>query len=186
VPGIYDLRNITPATYEIELLDKPGELAEAQDILERIKSPNAASKPYYSGVFKHWYSRLNRALPIDMLWSEVYQAGSQGAGRPVFERRPEAAGPEAAARLAKQLSRSPNYYRGPYGRSGFAIHTDQWEDPDRLSDPAYAGKPELRDFRFRDTNGCLKVRPACLELLDEFVSEQAGQGRRVQVEVREE
>ncbi|MCX5794779.1 MAG: hypothetical protein NTY77_04725 [Elusimicrobia bacterium] len=184
VPGVYDLRNITPQQYEIELLDKPE--SKDQDIVDRIKSPDSKPKPYYSGVFKHWYSRRNLAAPIDLIWSEAYQAGSQGEGRPVFERRPEPSAPESAARLAKQLARAPDYYRGPYGRSGFAIHTDQWEDRDRLFDPAYAGKPEVKDFRFRDTNGCLKVRPACLELLDEFVSEQAGKGRRVQVEVREE
>jgi hypothetical protein len=152
MPGIYDLRNITPRDYEITWLDKPEAPAADADILARIKSPDARPKPYRSGAWKHWYSRLNSAVPIDMLWSAEYSRGR---------------------------------YPGPYGRSGFAIHTDQWEDPERRLDPAYAGRPELEDFRFRDTNGCLKVRPACLELLNEFVAEQAAKGRRVQCEVRQ-
>jgi hypothetical protein len=152
VPGIYDLRNITPQDTEIVLLDRSEHLAGAADILARIKSPDSRPKPYRSGAWMHWYSRLNSAVPIDMLWSEDY---------------------------------APSGERRPYGRSGFAIHTDQWEDPQRRADPANAGRPELTDFRFRDTNGCLKVRPACLELLNEFVSEQAALGRRVQCEVRQ-
>ena len=47
VPGIYDLRNITPESYEIELLDDPQPLAGAKDILARIKSPDSRPKPFH-------------------------------------------------------------------------------------------------------------------------------------------
>ena len=124
-------------------------------------------------------------MPIDMVWAEDYQAFSQGAGVPVFERRSLADSPQARARQAKQLARNARYYYGPFGRTGWAIHTDQWDDPQRGLDPAYAGRPELSNFLFRDTNGCVKVRPDCLALLNLFVDEQSGKKRRVQCEVRE-
>jgi hypothetical protein len=181
VPGVYDAGLISPERCEVELLNSPADLAHDADTKARVASKSSGRKPCYSGVWKHWYSRTNAAVPIDLRWSET----ENGSERPVFERRPEAASAAAKSRMAKQLSRDPRYYVGPYGRSGFALHTDRWEDPERLNDPSYAGKYESRDFRFRDTNGCVKVRPACLLLLDEFVSEQERLGRRVQFELRE-
>ncbi|HAM34632.1 MAG TPA: hypothetical protein DCP85_01730 [Elusimicrobia bacterium] len=185
LPGIYDLRNISPREYEIELLNKPEELGGDADIAARIANPDGSPKARFSGVWKHWYSRTNQAMPIDMVWAEDYQAFSQGAGVPVFERRSLADSPQARARQAKQLARNARYYYGPFGRTGWAIHTDQWDDPQRGLDPAYAGRPELSNFLFRDTNGCVKVRPDCLALLNLFVDEQSGKKRRVQCEVRE-
>jgi len=183
IPGVYDVRNITPDQYEIELLNRPEELLGEDDVLARVQGEGL--RPRFSGVWKHWYSRNNMAVPIDMSWSERYQPYSQGAGLPVFERRPKAKDEAARRRLEKQLSRDGRYFRGPFGRHGFANHADRWDDPDRRADPEFAGRPELSDFRFRDTNGCVKVRPDCLELLNRFVSEQARKGRRVQYDVRE-
>jgi len=182
VPGIYDLRNITPDRYDIVLLNKPEDLTGEKELLARLAPQGASPKPGFSGVWKHWYSQASRAVPIDMVWAEDSQ---QAPGPPVFERRPQAASDQERARQAKHLEREPRYYFGPYGRQGFAVHTDRWDDPDRRRDPAYAGRPELSDFRFRDTNGCVKVRPGCLELLNEFVAEQTRRGRRAQAEVRE-
>lgn len=183
VPGVYDVRNIVPEEYEMELLNRAADLKGEEDVLARIQG--SGRRPRFSGVWKHWYSRLNSAVPIDMTWSERYQRHSQGAGRPVFERRPEPKDEAARLRQAKQLSRDKRYFRGPYGRYGFANHTDRWDDPGRMEDPSFAGRPELSDFRFRDTNGCLKVRADCLELLNKFVAEQSRKGRRVQYDVRE-
>jgi len=184
VPGLYDVRAISTDTYEIELLNSPESLA-AGDVPARARSVDPERRPHYSGVWKTWYSATNESVPIDMIWSEEYQPLSAGAGLPVFAREPGPQSEAAARRRARQLARNPNYYRGPYGRSGFANHTDQWDDPARRSDPRYAGREELDDFRWRNTDGCLKVRPDCLELLDEFVNEQARKKRRVQYDVRE-
>jgi hypothetical protein len=181
VPGIYDARNITSETYDIELLNTSVDLRGEETLLARLAGSDGKPKPYYSGVWKHWYSKTNDAEPIDMIWSKRYQPLSQGAALPVYAQ--SSSTPTAVS--LKQLRHDPNYYHGPYGRSGFALHTDRWEDPDRIKDPAYAGRPELSDFRFRDTNGCVKVRPACLLLLNEFVDEQSRRKRHVQLEVRE-
>jgi hypothetical protein len=184
IPGLYDVRAISTDTYEIELLNSPESLA-AGDVPARARSVDPEKRPHYSGVWKTWYSATNESVPIDMLWSEEYQPLSAGAGLPVYERAPSPESAAAARRRAKQLARNPRYYRGPFGRSGFANHTDQWDDPARRSDLRYAGREELVDFRWRNTDGCLKVRPDCLALLDEFVTEQAGMKRRVQYDVRE-
>ena len=185
VPGIYDLRNITPDRYEIALLGGPGGLKGEIEVLARTANPDGKAKPFFSAVWRHWYSEVALSVPVDMAWAEDSQEGSQGEGRPVFERRPKAVTPEEKARQAAQLAHGPRYYFGPYGRSGWAVHTDRWEDAERLADPKYAGRPEAADFRFRDTSGCVKLRPGCLAVLNDFVSEQEGLGRRVQLEVRE-
>ena len=185
VPGVYDLRNITPDRYEITFLGKPGDMKEETDLLARTANPDGKPKPYFTAVWKHWYSKVAPSVPVDMVWAEDYQAGTQGAGRPVSERRSKPATPEEAARQAAQLAHSPRYYYGPYGRSGWAVHTDRWEDAERQADPKLAGRAELSDFRFRDTSGCVKLRPGCLALFNEFISEQENLGRRVQLEVRE-
>jgi hypothetical protein len=182
VPGLYDVRNISTDTYEIELLNAS---AGPDDAPPRARSVDPASRPHYSGVWKTWYSSTNDSVPIDMLWSEEYQPLSQGAKVPVFERPSEAKTDDEKRRREKQLSRNKDYYRGPYGRCGFANHTDQWDDPARKSDSEYAGRDELVDFRWRNTDGCLKVRPDCLLLLNEFVAEQTRKNRRVQYDVRE-
>ncbi|MFA5138609.1 MAG: methyltransferase domain-containing protein [Elusimicrobiota bacterium] len=172
IPGIYDVRNISPDLYEIEFLNQPEE-----DTLARVKSPDRLPKPYYSAVWTHWYSRTNQAMPVDMVWAE--------GPFPAYEKRPEPRTRAEAERRARQLAKSPSYYEGPFGRYGFANHTDRWDDPDRKDDPRFRGRPELKDFRWRDTNGCLKVRPDCLALLNEFIEEQSRKGRRVQYDVRE-
>lgn len=182
IPGVYDLRNIDPREYEIVFLGKPEDLKADADILP---AADVSVKPHFTAVWRHWYSRVAAVKPVDMVWAKDMQAGSQGEGRPVLERKPEAATPEQKERQAAQLAHDPAYYTGPYGRSGFAIHTDRWEDAERLGDPKYAGRPELKDFRYRDTSGCVKLRPGCLAILNEFISEQRGLGRRVQLEVRE-
>ena len=120
-----------------------------------------------------------------MVWAVDSQAGTQGKGVPVFDLPPSVSSPERASLRARQLSADPGYYSGPYGRYGFAVHTDRWEDPGRLADPKYAGRPERTDFRWRDTSGCVKLRPACLELLNKFIAEQKGQKRRALLEVYE-
>jgi hypothetical protein len=185
VPGIYDLRNISPDSYEIAL---PGKAASTDDKAAgpagtKIKS--GERRPFFSFVRENWYPASVAVMPVDMVWAENFQAGSQGAGVPFFERRPETSGPAAKARRRAQLAHNPKYYYGPYGRSGFAIHTDRWEDAARRAAPEYAGRPELSDFRRRDTNGCVKLRPGCLALLNEFITEQAALGRRVQLEARD-
>lgn len=184
VPGVYDLRNISPERYEIVFLGKPEDLKGEEALVARVGKKSGA-RPFFSAVWKHWYPKGSAAVPVDMVWAEDSQAGSQGEGVPVFEQRSAPKNPEEAARQAKQLSHNPRYYFGPYGRSGFAVHTDRWEDPDKAADPKSAGRPELADFRYRDTNGCVKLRPACLELLNEFVAGQEKLGRRAQLEIYE-
>jgi hypothetical protein len=185
VPGVYDLRNISPERYEIVLLGKPEDLKGEEELAARTKPKKGGARPFFSAVWKHWYSKTSYAVPVDMIWAKDSQAGSQGEFIPVFEPLPKTTGSEEIARRSKQLSRNPRYYYGPYGRSGFAVHTDRWEDPDRLRDPNFSGRPEISDFRYRDTNGCVKLRPACLELLNEFISGQEKLGRRTQLEVFE-
>ena len=184
IPGVYDARVISTDAYEIDLLNSPENLAPG-DVPPRARSVDPASKPHYSGVWKTWYSATNESVPIDLLWSREYQPLSQGARFPVFERVPAPASDAARLRRDKQLAHNARYYVGPFGRTGFANHTDQWDDPARRADPRYAGRGELSDFRWRNTDGCLKVRPDCLALLDEFVAEQARKNRRVQYDVRE-
>lgn len=185
VPGVYDLRNISPDRYKIVFLGKPEDLKGEELVVARTISKKSGKRPFFSAVWKHWYPKSSAAMPVDMIWAGDSQAGSQGEGVPVFETRPAPTTPEAAARQKEQLSHAPRYYYGPYGRSGFAVHTDRWEEPERTGDEKYKGRPELSDFRYRDTNGCVKLRPACLELLNEFVSGQEKLGRRVQLEVLE-
>lgn len=185
VAGVYDLRNISPERYEIVLLGKPEALAGEEGVVARTKPKKAGARPFFSGVWTHWYSTASAAMPVDMVWAEDSQAGSQGERVPVFETRSPASTPEAVSRRAKQLSHNPRYYYGPYGRSGFAVHTDRWEDPERAADLKYSGRQELSDFRYRDTNGCVKLRPACLELLNEFIAGQEKLKRRVQLEIFE-
>ncbi|MFA6435446.1 MAG: hypothetical protein WCW52_12210 [Elusimicrobiales bacterium] len=185
VPGVYDLRNITPDRYEIAVLDAPDGLRGEEEMLARIKSPDNLPKPYFAAVYKHWYNKGSAAAPVDMMWAGPYNSRDSGPGAEYFERRPAAASPEARSRQAAQLAHDPRYYYGPYGRSGFAVHTDRWEAPERKTDPRYAGRLEIKDFRFRDTSGCLKLRPGCLLKLNEFISGQEKLGRRVQLEVRE-
>lgn len=185
VPGVYDLRNIAPENYEITFLDKPEDLLGEEAVVARTRSKKAGVKPFYSAVWKYWYPKASAATPVDMTWAEDSQAGSQGAGVPVFVRQPYFLSPESLALRAKQLAHNPGYYSGPYGRYGFAVHTDRWEDPAAREDPEKASRPELLDFRYRDTDGCVKLRPACLELLNEFVAGEEKLGRRVQLEVFE-
>lgn len=186
--GIYDARVISSATYEIEFLGSPEGLKDEQPLVDSVRGPEEAlaSKLYFSGVWKTWFPKDRRVSPIDLLWSERYQPQSQGASDPVFERRPEAKDERQKAFIEKQVAHNPRYYFGPFGRSGLANHTDRWDDADRRKDPHYAGRHELTDFRWRDTDGCLKVRQDCLELLDAFVAEQTRKGRRVQYEIRED
>ena len=185
VPGIYDLRNITPDRYEIVFLGKPAALENEQEVLKRTANPDGKPKPFFSAVWTHWYSKAAPSVPVDMVWAEGSQEGSQGEGRPLLENRPKAATRQDEARQAAQLAHSPRYYFGPYGRAGWAVHSDRWEDAEKKSDPKLAGRPELSDFRYRDTNGCVKVRPGCLAVFNGFIAEQEGLGRRVQREVRE-
>lgn len=185
-PGIYDVRNISPQSYEIAFLNSASSLKGEEELVAAVTAADPDSRPYFSGVWKTWYPRSRRVVPIDMIWSEAYQPRSQAKRFPLVERRPKVKTEAEAAFQAKQLGRNPRYYFGPYGRYGLANHTDRWDDPDRRSDPQYAGRSELSDFRYRDTDGCLKVRADCLELLNEFVDEQTRAGRRVQYEVRED
>ncbi|MCM2267146.1 MAG: hypothetical protein NDI60_05150 [Elusimicrobiales bacterium] len=183
VPGVYDLRNISPETYEIELLGRGVTPETAAEILGRDYDP-AAKKKYFSAAFRDWFPAGTGVLAVDMMWAEGWQAGTQGEGIPFFERRPEPSSEASKARQARQLSHNPRYYFGPYGRAGFAVHTDRWEDPARLLSPDAAGRPEPADFRWRDTDGCVKLRPGCLKLFNAFVAEQEQAGRRVQLEIR--
>jgi len=183
VPGVYDLRNISPEVYDVHFLNKADEALLARTARPK-KTPKKA-KRRFSAVWSHWYPKNSPAVPVDMTWAADAQAGTQGQGLPVFERPPHGLTPEQGSLRARQLAADPGYYRGPYGRHGFAVHTDRWEDPERLADPAYEGRPEKKDFRWRDTSGCVKLRPACLELLNEFIAEQEGKKRRVQLEVYE-
>jgi hypothetical protein len=182
VPGVYDLRNISPETYDLALIDKP----DAEDMVPAaVLAPDGKPRPYFSGIWGNWYPRAAVVMPVDMVWAEDSQAGTQGAGVPFFERRGKSSSVAGAARQAAQLAHNPRYYYGPYGRAGFAVHTDHWDDAAKLADPKYSGRPEAKDFRYRDTSGCVKLRPACLALLNVFISEQAALGRRVQLEARE-
>jgi hypothetical protein len=113
-----------------------------------------------------------------MVWSAKYQRFSQGAGIPIYERTDLKKDPE-------QVSRNPIYYSGPYGRYGTAIHTDRWDDAATALNAKSAARNEFRSFLFRDTWGCLKVRPDCLLLINAFVDEQTAKGRAVQLEIRE-
>ena len=143
------------------------------------------ARPYFSGV-ETWYSATNESVPIDLLWSERYQPLSQGARLPVFERAP--APRRTRPRGGAATSRSRTTRATTAGRSGAAaspITRTNGTTPRAAPDPRYAQRPELADFRWRDTDGCLKVRPDCLALLDEFVAEQARKKRRVQYDVRE-
>jgi hypothetical protein len=181
LPGIYDVRNIRQDNYELVSLDKPEDLAGEDEFLAKIKNPDGRPKPYFSAVYRHWYNKGSDAVPVDLMWNEAYNPG----GPKMFERRPVPSSPEAAARLAAQLAHNPYYYYGPYGRSGWAVHTDQWDDPRYTGDPRYAARPEITDFRFRDTSGCLKLRSGCLLKLNEFITDQETLGRKVQLEVIE-
>jgi hypothetical protein len=182
VPGVYDLRNISPETYELALIAKP----DAEDMVPaEVLAQDGKPKKYFSGIWGNWYPRAAVVMPVDLVWAEDFQAGTQGALVPVLERRGKPSSPASAARQAAQLAHNPRYYYGPYGRSGFAVHTDHWDDAAKLADPKFSGRPEGKDFRYRDTSGCVKLRPACLALLNAFISEQAALGRRVQLEARE-
>ncbi len=179
IPGIYELRNIRPDKYALKFLNK--DMSGAEDLVRRLGTDKPQDKPYFSGVWKTWYpldARYADIAPVDMIWSERYQAQSQGAGLPVIEYQGSDKNPE-------QIRHNPRYYFGPYGRSGFAIHTDRWDDGETAANPKMASKNELRSFLFRDTNGCVKVRPDCLMLLNTFIDEQAAKGRRVLLDVRE-
>ena len=181
IPGVYDARNISPDKYEIAALGKSEDLAGEEEFLTAIKNPDGQPKPHFSAVYKHWYNKGSAAVPVDLLWAPAYNP----AGPKYFERRPAPSSPEAQARQKLQLSHNPRYYYGPYGRSGFAVHTDRWDSPERQADPRYAARRELSDFRFRDTSGCLKLRPACLLKLNHFIANQEQLGRQVQLEVIE-
>ncbi|MDA8132939.1 MAG: hypothetical protein M0011_15665 [Elusimicrobia bacterium] len=182
IPGVYDLRNISPADYEIAVLGKPDPRVLA---LTASPAKRGKGKVYFSAVLSDWYPAGSSAEPVDLIWAKDSQKGSQGGKVPVFELPPGRSSPEAASLRARQLAADPGYYSGPYGRYGFAVHTDRWEDPARLSDPSYSGRPEKSDFRWRDTSGCVKLRPACLELLNAFISDQRARKRRPQLEVYE-
>ena len=182
IPGVYDLRNISPDRYDIQVFGRPDQRVLA---LTAAPAKRGKGKLYFSGVVSDWYPAGSAAQPVDLVWAKDSQKGSQGARTPVFELPAGRSSPEAASFRARQLAADPGYYLGPYGRYGFAVHTDRWEEPERLADPKYEGRPEKTDFRWRDTSGCVKLRPACLELLNEFVSEQQGKKRRPQLEVYE-
>lgn len=183
VPGVYDLRNISPETYEIELLGRGVTPEAAAEILGKKYDP-AAKKKYFSAAFRDWFPAGAGVLAVDMMWAEGWQAGTEGEAVPYFERRPEPSSEASRVRQGKQIAHNPKYYFGPYGRAGFAVHTDRWEDPARVAEPSAAGRPEPADFRWRDTDGCVKLRPGCLKLFNAFVAEQERLGRRVQLEVR--
>lgn len=183
IPGVYYLSNISPDVYDIKVLGEPEPRVLA--LTARPEKTPKKEKRRFSAVWNSWYPPGSAAMPVDMAWAAGSQAGTQGKDVPVFELPPGISSPERASLRARQLSANPGYYRGPYGRYGFAVHTDLWEDPARLSDPKYADRPEKTDFRWRDTNGCVKLRPACLELLNKFIAEQEGEKRRVQLEVYE-
>jgi len=183
IPGVYDLRNISPEKYEIALLGKPGSPEKEAAVLAATKG--SGGKPYFSGAWRDWYPSAVSVMPVDLIWAADSQAGTQGEGVPFFERRSTPSSEASKARQAAQLAHNPKYYFGPYGRTGFAVHTDSWEDPEKQGAPQYAGRPEAVDFRWRDTSGCVKLRPACLALLNEFIAEQSALGRRVQLEAYE-
>lgn len=183
VPGVYDIRNISPEIYDIKVLGKPD--PRVLKLTARPGKTPKRQKRLFSGVWSSWYPEGSSAVPVDMTWAVDSQKGTQGEKLPVFELTLRPGSPEAFNLRSRQLAADPEYYRGPYGRYGFAVHTDLWETPARLADPEYEGRPEKSDFRRRDTNGCVKLRPACLALFNEFISEQEGGKRRVQLEVYE-
>jgi len=183
VPGVYDLRNISPETYEIELLGRGVTPETVAEIFGKKYDP-AAKKKYFSAAYRDWFPAGTGVMAVDLMWAEGWQAGTQGETVPYFERRPEPSSEASRIRQGKQLAHNPKYYFGPYGRAGFAVHTDRWEDPERVAEPAAAGRPEPADFRWRDTDGCVKLRPGCLKLFNAFVAEQERLGRRVQLEIR--
>jgi hypothetical protein len=182
VPGVYDLRNISPDRYELAFLGKPG--TPEEDAGVPVVKAGGKKKKLFSAVWRNWYPAAGGIMPVDLVWAEDSQAGTQGEGVPFFERRPAPSGAASKARQAAQLAHNPKYYFGPHGRSGFAVHTDRWEDELKKADPRNAGRPELADFRWRDTNGCVKLRPGCLALLNKFIEEQSALGRRVQLEIK--
>ena len=178
-PGVYDIRNMRPAEYKISFLNS--DISGEEELAERLRSPDEDEKPLFTGVWKHWYPRdpeYSDLAPVDMLWSSRYQRFSQGADVPVFEL-------PNVKKVPDQADRNPRYYTGPNGRYGFAIHTDRWDDRATAMDPVKAARNEFRSFLFRDTSGCLKVRPDCLQLINEFIDEQMAHGHTVQLEVRE-
>lgn len=183
VPGVYDLSNISPARYELSFLGKPGTPEEDAGVPVADGKKNKKKK-FFSAVWRNWYPAAGGIMPVDLVWAAESQAGTQGEGVPYFERRTAASGAASKARQAAQLAHNPKYYFGPHGRSGFAVHTDRWEDELKKADPKNAGRPELSDFRWRDTNGCVKLRPGCLALLNKFIDEQSALGRRVQLEIK--
>ncbi len=179
LPGLYEIRNILPKNYAIKFLNK--DISGDEELVRRMTEGDQKAKPYFSGVWKTWYPRDPRyvdVVPVDLIWSQAYQPLSQGAKMPIYEGIHGEKDPE-------QTHKNPRYYFGPYGRSGFAVHTDRWGDAEAASDPERAAKDEFRSFLFRDTNGCVKVRPDCLQLLNVFIDEQSGKGRRVLLDVRE-
>jgi hypothetical protein len=162
LPGVYELRNITTKDYIVKLLNK--DVTGDEALAERL-APDG-DRPRFTGVWKSWYPRDPKYAantPIDMVWSE-----SQKSPYPIREYD----GP--SKKDPAQIEKNPRYYFGPYGRSGFAVHTDRWEDPG-----ADASKDEAKSFLFRNTDGCVKVRPDCLALLNAFVDEQGGTARLV-------
>lgn len=178
-PGIYDLRNMRPTEYKIKFLNP--DISGEEELAARLRSPDEDGKPSFTGVWKHWYPRDPRysdLAPVDMAWSVKYQRFSQGAGTPVFELPYIKKDPD-------QVSRNPLYYAGPNGRYGMAIHTDRWDDQSTALDEQKAARNEFRSFLFRDTSGCVKVRPDCLMLINRFIDEQTAKERAVQLEVRE-
>jgi len=178
-PGIYDLRNMRPTEYKIAFLGK--DPSGEEELAARLLRPDADEKPFFTGVWKHWYPRdpeYSGIAPVDMVWSVRYQRFSQGAGVHVFELPDVRKDPD-------QIKRNPLYYSGPNGRHGTAIHTDRWDDRSTAADPKKSAANEFRSFLFRDTAGCVKVRPDCLVLINRFIDEQSAKGRSVQLEVRE-
>lgn len=179
VPGIYDLKNMRPSEYKIKFLDR--DTSGEEELIKRLSMPDSDNKPFFTGAWLHWYPRDPRyadIAPVDMVWSVRYQRSGQGAAAPVLERPDIEKDPD-------QISRNPRYYTGPYGRYGMAIHTDRWDDTETEMDAKLAARDEFRSFLYRDTSGCLKVRPDCLLLINEFIDEQAAKNRAVQLEVRE-
>lgn len=184
IPGLYDLDNISPEEYELFYLGKSEEARKLNKKAKKKAKKLRGGPARFSAVYHHWYPKDSRAVPVDMKWSAA-QAGGPGEGLPVSERPSGELSEEAARLRAKQLAADPGYYRGPYGRYGFAVHTDSWEDLKKLRDEKNAGRPEMTDFRWRDTSGCVKLRPACLELLNEFVAGQKAAGRPARLRVEE-
>ncbi len=179
VPGIYDLKNMRPSEYKIKFLDR--DTSGGEELIKRLSMPDSDNKPFFTGAWLHWYPQDPRyadIAPVDMVWSVSYQSGSQSADARIFERPDIEKDPD-------QISRNPQYYTGPYGRYGMAIHTDRWDDTETAMDAKLAARDEFRSFLYRDTSGCLKVRPDCLLLLNKFIDEQAAKNRAVQLEVRE-